>query len=170
MSGNISKEFSISKLRAVMDSVINTGGEFKMISRGTSMLPMLRNGVDTVAIVKKDGKLKVGDVPLYIRENGEYVLHRIIKVKKDGYVLRGDNQTVSEYPVTDERIVGVLTAYIKDGKRIECTDFKYRVYSFYVVHFMPLRLFYKRSVSFARRILGFGKRILRKIKRTILKK
>ncbi len=93
-----------------MDSVINTGGEFKMISRGTSMLPMLRDGIDTVVIVKANAPLKTGDVPLYIRENGEYVLHRIIKVRKDGYVLRGDNQTVSEYPICENQIAGILTA------------------------------------------------------------
>ena len=50
-----------------MDSVINTGGEFKMISRGTSMLPMLRDGIDTVVIVKANAPLKTGDVPLYIK-------------------------------------------------------------------------------------------------------
>ena len=127
-----------------MDSVINTGGEFKMISRGTSML-------------------KIGDVPLYIRENGEYVLHRIIKVRKDGYVLRGDNQTVSEYPICENQIAGVLTAYIKDGKRIECTDLKYRIYAFYVVHFMYFRLFYKKSMRLARRIFGKMKRVIKRI-------
>ena len=152
MSGNKSREFSINKLRTVMDSVINTGGEFKMISRGTSMLPMLRDGVDTVVVVKANTPLKIGDVPLYIRENGEYVLHRIIKVRKDGYVLRGENQ-----------IVGVLTAYIKDGKRIECTDLKYRIYAFYVVHFMYFRLFYKKSMRFARRIFGKMKRVIKRI-------
>lgn len=167
MSDNKSKEFSINKLRTVMDSVINTGGEFKMISRGTSMLPMLRNGVDTIVIVKAEMPLKVGDVPLYVRENGEYVLHRIVKVKKDGYVLRGDNQTVSEYPICENQIAGVLTAYIKDGKRIECTDLKYRIYSFYVVHFMYFRLFYKKSIRLARRISG---KIKRTIKHVILKK
>ena len=163
MSGNKSREFSINKLRTVMDSVINTGGEFKMISRGTSMLPMLRDGVDTVVVVKANTPLKIGDVPLYIRENGEYVLHRIIKVRKDGYVLRGDNQTVSEYPICENQIVGVLTAYIKDGKRIECTDLKYRIYAFYVVHFMYFRLFYKKSMRFARRIFGKMKRVIKRI-------
>lgn len=158
-----SKEFSLDKLRGVMDSVINSGGEFKIISRGTSMLPMLRDGVDTVVLVKKPGILKVGDVPLYQRENGEYVLHRIIAVKKDGYVMRGDNHIASEYPIHNDQIIGILKAYIKDGERIECTDFKYRAYSFYVVHFMPVRLIIKRSVRLARRILG-------KIKRTVLKK
>ena len=158
-----SREFSLDKLRGVMDSVINSGGEFKIISRGTSMLPMLRDGVDTVVLVKKPSILKVGDVPLYQRENGEYVLHRIIAVKKDGYVMRGDNHIASEYPILNDQIIGILKAYIKNGKRIECTDFKYRAYAFYVVHFMPVRLVIKRSVRLARRILG-------KIKRTVLKK
>ena len=147
------KEFSLEKLRPFLDSVINSGGEFKIISKGTSMLPMLRDGVDTVVIVKKPEKLKKGDTVLYVRNSGEYVLHRIIKVKKDGFVMRGDNHFISEYPIFENQIIGFLTAYIRDGKRTEHTDFKYRIYSFYVVHFMPFRFVAKRSLRLLKRVL-----------------
>jgi hypothetical protein len=51
-------------------------------------------------LVKPEIPPKKYDVIFYRRENGQYVLHRIIKIKKDGYVCRGDNQTAKEYPVS----------------------------------------------------------------------
>ena len=59
---------------------------------GYSMYPMLRDRRDRVVILPTDGKrLKRYDLPLYKKPNGKYVLHRILRVKKDHYVIRGDN-------------------------------------------------------------------------------
>ena len=66
---------------------------------GTSMRPLIRQGKDVMIIKSFDNccKLKKMDVPLYKRESGQYVLHRIIKINKDGYVIRGDNTYSNEY-------------------------------------------------------------------------
>lgn len=50
---------------------------------GDSMLPILRQGKDLMVISRKpEDRLKKYDVPLYKRDNGQYVLHRILKVRK----------------------------------------------------------------------------------------
>lgn len=95
---------------------------------GTSMLPMLRQRRDLLIIEKKEGRLKKYDVPLYKRDSGQYVLHRIVKVCADSYVLCGDNQWQREYGVTDRQIIGVLTAFVRDGREIPVTDKRYRLY------------------------------------------
>ena len=59
---------------------------------GDSMEPMLRNRKDTIIIEPVHGRLKRYDLPLYRRPDGKYVLHRILHVKKNGYVICGDNR------------------------------------------------------------------------------
>ena len=60
--------------------------------KGISMLPMLRQGKDTVTLSPIVGKLKKYDLPLYQRQDGKYVLHRIVKVKDGFFTMAGDNQ------------------------------------------------------------------------------
>lgn len=80
---------------------------------GTSMMPMIRQRVDTVKLVKPNRRLKKYDVILYQRKDGTYVLHRIIGVKKNSYILCGDNQFTKEYNVTDEMIIGVMDGFYR---------------------------------------------------------
>ena len=95
---------------------------------GNSMLPLLRQKRDLIIIEKNVGRLKKYDVPLYKRDSGQYVLHRIVKVLADGYVLCGDNQWRREFGVTDGQIIGVLTSFVRNGREIRVTDLRYRLY------------------------------------------
>ena len=65
-------------------------GKILRTNVGVSMLPLLREGRDVMIIERFDDRLKKYDVPLY-RRGEAYVLHRIIKVKPDGYDIIGDN-------------------------------------------------------------------------------
>ena len=94
---------------------------------GDSMLPLIRQGRDLVLISRKpEGRLNKYDVPLYKRDSGQYVLHRILKVRKDDYMICGDNRWQRETGITDRHIIGVLTAVIRDGKQLPVTDRRYR--------------------------------------------
>ena len=96
---------------------------------GDSMLPLIRQGRDLVLITRKpEGRLKKYDVPLYKRDSGQYVLHRILKVRKEDYVLCGDNRWRRETGISDRHIIGVLTAVIRDGKKCPVTSRRYRLY------------------------------------------
>ncbi len=96
---------------------------------GTSMWPMLRNRKDHIVIRKATAPLKRYDVPLYQRTNGKLVLHRILDITPEGYVLCGDNQFQKEYGVKQEQILGVLTAFYRGDKMIDCvSDKKYLRY------------------------------------------
>lgn len=106
---------------------------------GTSMMPMLRQGKDKVVISTLDRPLKLHDVPLYKSGDNKYVLHRIIKVKSDGYVIRGDNLYNNECNVTDGDIIGVLTGFYRGEKYIDLNSKGYKFYIFYVRFSYPLR-------------------------------
>ena len=118
----------MTEIEPMIKEAFDNGEEFNLITAGTSMLPMLRDRKDTVVLQKKNGKLKKYDLPLYKRADGSFVLHRIVGIGKEGYILSGDNHDLKEYPVTDEQIIAVVTAYIKDGKRISTNSLGYKIY------------------------------------------
>lgn len=103
---------------------IEKNGVVAFVPGGNSMWPTLKNEKQSVIIVKPDGRLKEKDVALYLRDNGLYVLHRVMEVKDGGYVFMGDSQFVTEF-VKDGNIVGVMTGFYRGKKYIDVGDPKY---------------------------------------------
>lgn len=100
-------------------------------NKGNSMYPLIRQGKDVLIIKKANRRLKKMDVPLYKRKSGQYVLHRIIKVNENDYVLRGDNTYYYETGIRDDQILGVLSGVIRSGKEISVDSFGYKLYSYF---------------------------------------
>lgn len=115
-------------------------------------MPLIKEGRDLLVISRTDGRLKKYDVPLYKRDSGQYVLHRIIKVRKNDYVICGDNRYHKEYGITDRHIIGVLTAVIRNGKEISVTNRRYRLYVHVWYFLFPVRAFIMRARNVIRRI------------------
>lgn len=131
-------------------------------NKGISMLPLLRHDRDLMIIEKKkEGQLKKYDAVLFIRGNGQYVLHRILKVREHDYWIVGDNCTSGEY-IKEEQIIGVLTGVIRDGKKISVDDRGYRFYVWLWCYFYPIRFFIIRCGWFALGRLNGIKRRLRR--------
>ena len=96
--------------------------------QGTSMLPLLNEDTDLVRLVPVKGKLKKYDLPLYRSPQGtHYILHRILEVKKNYYLICGDNNTFYE-KVPFDRVVAVAEGFYKDGKYVTCDDPEYLKY------------------------------------------
>ena len=95
--------------------------------KGSSMLPMLDEDKDAVELVAVTGTLKKYDLPLFRRRNGQLVLHRVIAVKKNHYLICGDNSMEVE-KVPRERILAVATGFYKDGRYVSCQDEGYLAY------------------------------------------
>lgn len=140
-----------------IEDIILENGKFIAPPVGDSMWPLLRNRKDIMLIEKVDERLKRYDVPLYKRDSGQYVLHRILKVREHDYVICGDNRTCREYGITDKNIIGVLKGVYKDDKFISCNDKKYKIY----VH-LWCDLFYLRV--FLIKIRNLFKKVRRKLK------
>ena len=67
----------------------------------------------------------------FIKEKiGNYILHRVMKTKPDGYVLCGDNQWVLEWGINDEQVLGVLKGFYRGERYVDCE--KNRLYHIYV--------------------------------------
>ena len=106
----------------------NQSAVFKV--RGMSMFPLLRDRRDSVRLEKITSAPKKRDIILYKRDNGQFVLHRIVKVKNNLYTLVGDNQGIKEYPIREDQILGVVSSIIRKGKEIDLKKSKmYKIYS-----------------------------------------
>ncbi len=130
------------------EDIIERDGKLIYTNVGDSMHPLIRQDRDLLIIEKPEGRLKKYDVPLYKRDSGQYVLHRILKVRDDDYVICGDNRCSREYGITDRHIIGVLTAVVRDGKEISVTDLKYRLYVHLWCGLFPLRVFILKAGKF----------------------
>ena len=97
--------------------ILDTYGKYTGLTMGTSMKPLIHEQRDNIIVVKNKGRLKKYDVPVYVTKQGKYIMHRIVEVCDDHYVIVGDNLTKKEY-VTDDMICGVLVGFYKDGKNI----------------------------------------------------
>lgn len=110
----------------IEDSIIENGFHLATVS-GDSMMPMLRQNIDMVKIVPVEGILKENDLPLYKRPTGEYVLHRIVSVKKGYYITCGDNRFNKE-KIPHDWVIGVMESMFRGEKEISASDSEYLNY------------------------------------------
>ena len=111
------------------EDLLREKGCFVYTNIGTSMMPLLRQRRDIIEISRKGpDRCKKYDAVLYKREN-RYILHRILKVRPNDYVIVGDHCIRREYGITDEMILGVMTRVIRKGKTIDVkTNGLYKLY------------------------------------------
>lgn len=143
---------SLDSLSSVMLLLLEENIDIVLGVTGSSMNPLLVNNRDSV-ILKSCNKfeLKKGDITLYKRQNGQYVLHRIIKVTDKGYNLCGDNQYVIEKDLPKENIIAVVNAFERKGKIYNCNNHIYIAYWRLRVASIPLR----HALNRLRRIRGW---------------
>lgn len=131
---------------------LSAGKTVKFSPRGISMLPMLRQGIDSVVLSPLPEKLHKYDLPLYQRDDGHYVLHRIVKVGQT-YTCIGDNQFDFEPGLRHDQMIALVTAFTRGDREIPVTDTGYRLYCRFWHHTRSLRHFWRRVKGWLRRHL-----------------
>ena len=140
------------ELMPLIQESLSAGKSVRFSPKGTSMLPMLRQGIDCVVLSPISDKLKKYDLPLYQRENGKYVLHRIIRVG-DTYTCIGDNQFQKEPGIRQDQLLALVTGFYRGENYHSVNEPAYRFYCRLWHHSRPLRRFWRRGVNFLRRKL-----------------
>ena len=129
---------SIDELVPLFEERLAAGQTVEFSPMGTSMLPMLRQGRDTVILSPPPEKLKKYDIPLYRRKNGKYILHRIVGAD-ECYTCMGDNQTEREQGIEKDQILAVVSAFKRGGRLHSVNEPLYRAYCVLWVASRPVR-------------------------------
>ena len=154
------KEVRLAELYPVMKEMLDSGGTVNFNPHGTSMLPMLHDDGDRVILKKPEGELKKYDLPLYRRDDGAFVLHRVVKKPENGvYTMCGDNQWVLEKGIRHDQIIGIVIAFDRCGKHISAQSKAYRLYARVWVAIRPLR---RLVIGGGRKIKNAAKKLLKR--------
>lgn len=117
--------------------------------RGTSMLPMLREGVDSV-VLSKIQEPKKYDVILYQRRNGQYVLHRLVGVGEK-YTFLGDNQFALEHGIDRDQMIAYVSSFYRGDREVSVKKASYKLYCRLWYGSRGIRSFWRRGIGWMRR-------------------
>ena len=117
---------------------------------GYSMLPLLRNR-ESIVIVESVDRVppRQGDVVLY-KCGTTYLLHRILQIRPDEYLIRGDNTRVLEH-VSGDDLLATMTGFYRraESRLVSRNNLFYRLYQL----MLPCIRLTRRINNLIRRIL-----------------
>lgn len=130
---------SINDIVPIIKETVSAGKDVTIISTGGSMRPLWHDRKNNITLTACDPQaLKRGDVPLFCRDNGTYVIHRIAKVYEDSFEIVGDAQYITER-VDKSSIIAVVKSFSYHGKTVGVTNTVYRMYSSVWLWLLPVR-------------------------------
>ena len=129
----------------LMAEMLEKDGTVTFTVSGWSMQPMVYNLRDTVTLVKPQLPLKKYDLPLFRLDDGKFILHRVVKVYRNGnYKCQGDNRWEPEDNIRDDQIIGVVKSFNRKGKQIDVDkSFGYWLYTRTWKFLHPFKKYYK---------------------------
>ena len=140
------------ELAPIIAQTVSSGGIAELTVTGRSMLPLLLDRVSRVKLAAIN-EPKRGDMVLYRRSNGTYVLHRIIRCDPDGtYTMCGDGQTALEPCLRRDQMIAVVQSFARHSKWCGCKNPLYKLWWRVRVADRPIRHLWKRGISFIKRI------------------
>lgn len=125
----MSNKVNLADFYPLIKETLDNGGTFSLTITGTSMFPFIVGNRDKVTLSPITKPLKKNDLPLYRRDDGAFVLHRIVKLEKNGtYTCCGDHQWWLEKGLRRDQMIGIATAYVRKGKTLTNRNLLYRFY------------------------------------------
>ena len=137
----------MSLLGPFIEERISKGSDINLTVTGDSMYPLFRSRIDTVLLTAPEN-IKKYDIVFYKRKNGSYILHRILKIKNGQLCIAGDNETVKEFPVNYDQLIGKVKSFTRKGKTHSVNELWYKFYScmwciFFPYRYIGMRLIFK---------------------------
>ena len=117
------------KLCSMIKDCVEKRGVFPLTVTGSSMCPTLSPLRDMVWLVSPGIRPPAkGELLLFLRTDGSLVLHRLVRIQKDGtYLMNGDGQSWTE-TTTADRVLAVVREIERKGRRFSVDNRKYRWY------------------------------------------
>ena len=124
-----------------------------LVITGSSMTPFLVHGRDTVYLSKASHPLKRGDMVLYQRDSGAWILHRVCRAEAGTYTMVGDNQTLLEPGIRPDQVKAVVTAVRRKGKLLQKGSFWWDFFEMIWIRMVPLRPAVRAVYSCLKRLI-----------------
>lgn len=152
MDSSITNDVRLEELMPIIKECLADGKNIWFSPKGVSMLPMIRQGIDRVMLSPLPKRLKKYDLPLYQRDNGQYVLHRIVGVGET-YTCIGDNQFAFETGLRPDQMIALVTVFSHGDKKIPVENLNYRLYCRFWHYSRPFRRLWRGGIGWLRRHL-----------------
>lgn len=110
-----------------------------LVISGGSMVPFLIPGRDTVYLSRITAPVSRGDMVLYRRADGSYVLHRVLRAEGDSFMMLGDAQTAPEAGIGRKQLLAIVTAVRRKGKLLRRGSFWWEFFRILWIRMVPLR-------------------------------
>jgi phage repressor protein C with HTH and peptisase S24 domain len=133
------KQVDTKEYVSVLREIAEEGKVVSMLIAGSSMSPFLCHNRDYIYFTKPDRELRRGDMVFYQRDSGQYVMHRIYRVKPEGYYMTGDAQTEIEGPLRRDQIFALIIKVKRKGKMIRPGDFWWEFFEHVWIRIIHLR-------------------------------
>ena len=146
------RDFWMNNRENVLCQEIESGKPVLIRTSGDSMQPLLFHHQTQVVVQKTARPLKKGDLPLYRRPSGQFVLHRIIRVEDESYYTRGDNRIGLEQVPKDWVLANTCQIYRKD-QQFSVQDGRYKLYVCFWNAIYPLRWIWIKFRSLKRKAI-----------------
>ena len=152
----INRDFRIvdtEEYMSVLRELTEAGKKVNLLITGNSMSPFLIHLRDQVFFEKPKRALKKGDIVFYQRQNGQYIMHRICKIDKNGYYAIGDAQTGMEGPLRREQIFGLVTEVKRKNRMEKPGTFWWEFFEHVWIHCIPMRPLFRHMYGAAVKLL-----------------
>lgn len=115
------------------------GVELPLLVTGNSMSPFLIGGRDAVYLTRLERPARRGDILLYRRTGGGYVLHRVYRAGPEGLTMVGDAQQVLEPGIRQEQVLAVVHRAERKGKLLVPGSFWWDFFEKVWIRIIPAR-------------------------------
>ena len=124
-----------------------------LVISGNSMSPFLIHGRDTIYLSRLTRPVKRGDVLLYQRNNGAYILHRVFKIENDSLIMVGDAQTELESGIRPDQVIAIMSSAEHKGKKQAPGSFWWEFFEKVWIRMVPLRPIVRKVYTAVSRLL-----------------
>ena len=135
----------MAELWPIAEAALAAGGCFRLWPSGRSMLPLLREGRDSVLLAPPTD-LRRYDILLVRSPDGQFYLHRAIGLDGDTVTLAGDALLTTEGPFPLSCVLARVLCVYRDGREYDPRSRRARRY-------VRRRLHRRRLLSAIRRIV-----------------
>lgn len=136
----------------VIEEMLEDGKSVRFTVSGNSMWPLIINNRDSVLLVPRSNKrLKKGEIILFRTGISHYVLHRITKVKKGGYITTGDGNLHRDGFVAEAAVRAKVTVVYRKNRIIDCNKWYWKMVFHSWMAAFPVRYFLIKMIVKVRR-------------------